>query len=115
MQQLMIEEPLSEIVQLEQAIGKRFQNLEAARNLSRSFRERFETSVFGLNSDDASIVAFGSLARDEFTDGSDVDWTVLIDGVANPKHLDLAHRVREVVDALGARQPGREAIFGNWA
>jgi hypothetical protein len=26
----------------------------------------------------------------EFTSGSDVDWTVLIDGFANPKHLDIA-------------------------
>ncbi len=115
MQQLMIEEPLSEIVQLEQAIGKRFENLEAARNRARSFRERFETGVFGLNSDDTSVVVFGSLARDEFTDGSDVDWTVLIDGVANPKHLDLARQVREVLDALGAKPPGPEAIFGNMA
>ena len=115
MQQLMIEEPLSKIVQLEQVIGKHFANLEAARNRARSFREKFDHSVAGMNSDDTSVVVFGSLARDEFTDGSDVDWTVLIDGVANPKHLDLARQVREVVDALGAKPPGPEAIFGNMA
>jgi len=115
MQQLMIEEPLSEIVQLEQAVGKHFANLETARNHARSFRDRFEVGLSGLNSDDTSIVAFGSLARDEFTEGSDVDWTVLIDGVANPKHLDLARQVREVLDALGAKPPGPEAIFGNMA
>ncbi len=81
----------------------------------RSFRERFEIGVSGLNSDDTSIVAFGSLARDEFTPGSDVDWTILIDGVADPKHFELARQVREVLDAVGAKPPGQEAIFGNMA
>ena len=31
-------------------------------------------------SDDLSLVVFGSLARGEWTSGSDVDWTLLIDG-----------------------------------
>jgi len=35
-----------------------------------------------------ALSMFGNAS--EFTSGSDVDWTVLIDGFANPKHLDIA-------------------------
>src|SRR5580698_11498030 len=38
-------------------------------------------------SEDTSLVVFGSLARGEWTDASDVDWTYLIDGQANSDHL----------------------------
>jgi predicted nucleotidyltransferase len=115
MQQFAIEEAPSEITRLEGALGKHFANLEAARKRAGVVREKFEMGVSGLNSDDTTIVVFGSLARGEFTDGSDVDWTVLIDGVANPKHLDLARQVKQLVDTLEARQPGPEGIFGNMA
>src|SRR5262245_41479191 len=33
-----------------------------------------------IDSGDISVVVFGSLARGEWTTGSDVDWTLLIDG-----------------------------------
>jgi hypothetical protein len=44
-----------------------------------------------------------------------VDWTLLIDGVADPKHLDTAKQVRQLVESFGAKEPGREGIFGNMA
>lgn len=115
MKQLPINEPRSEIALLEKTLGTKFENLEAARLQANTFRDQFEDAVAGLHSDDATVVVFGSLARDEFTNGSDVDWTVLIDGIAAPKHLDLAHRVREIVHSLGAKQPGQEGIFGHLA
>ena len=37
-------------------------------------------------SEDTSLVVFGSLARGEWTSGSDLDWTYLIDGQANSGH-----------------------------
>jgi Nucleotidyltransferase domain len=37
-----------------------------------------------IDSEDISVVAFGSLAREEWTSGSDLDWTLLIDGGADP-------------------------------
>lgn len=115
MEQLIISDPPSEIKRFEEAQGKRFEHLEHARNDARAFREEFERRLFGMNSDDTTIVAFGSLARDEFTQGSDVDWTVLIDGVADPQHFELARRVRQLLDDLGANRPGQEGIFGNMA
>ncbi len=58
---------------------------------------------------DCSFVTFGSLARDEFTKGSDIDWALLIDGAANPQHLDIVKRIAE---ALDAKPPGPTNVFG---
>jgi hypothetical protein len=44
-----------------------------------------------------------------------VDWTVLVDGIANPKHLEVARETDRIVKSLGARPPGQEKIFGNLA
>ncbi|HEY5253170.1 MAG TPA: nucleotidyltransferase domain-containing protein, partial [Acidobacteriaceae bacterium] len=65
--------------------------------------------------EDTSIVVFGSLARDEATSKSDVDWTLLIDGIADPQHLNTAHEILRRLDAIQAKPPGREGTFGNLA
>jgi predicted nucleotidyltransferase len=113
--QLTILEPPSELDRLRDTLGIEFPSIDGARAEAREFRQRLEPGLYGLTSEDTSIVLFGSLARDEFTSGSDVDWTVLIDGIANPKHPDLAREVGDVLKSLGARVPGREGIFGNVA
>src|SRR5882757_5008738 len=48
-------------------------------------------------STDTSFVVFGSLARGEWTSGSDLDWTYLIDGQANSDHLRIAQKINRVV------------------
>lgn len=47
---------------------------------------------------DTSLVVFGSLARREWTDKSDVDWTYLVDGQANSDHLTIAQRIKTILD-----------------
>src|SRR6266849_2127757 len=71
-------------------------------------------------SDDVDIVVFGSLARREWTSGSDVDWTMLIDGQANSEHRIAARAVEKELGDLeykGTRlkAPGAEGIFANMA
>lgn len=68
----------------------------------------------GFDSADVSIVVFGSLARGEFTSGSDIDWTLLIDGAADPEHYDQARRAAEIIAGI-AKPPGTEGTFGNLA
>jgi predicted nucleotidyltransferase len=114
-EQLSILEPASELERLRETLGMTFDNVEGARRDAIEFRRKLESELSGMVSEDATVVAFGSLAREEFTSDSDVDWTLLIDGIANPKHLDLAHQIRELLNRLGARQPGPEGIFGNMA
>jgi len=65
-------------------------------------------------SEDTSLVVFGSLARGEWTSGSDLDWTYLIDGQANSDHLRIAQKINRLVRKrfIG---PGATGTFGNLA
>jgi predicted nucleotidyltransferase len=97
---------------LEQSLGCTWSNLREARLRAEAKRRELQDALRGLDSEDTSIVVSGSLARDEFTDGSDVDWTLLIDGLADPKHHDLFRKIRTVVDACAPKGPGQEGTFG---
>ena len=47
----------------------------------------------GFNLDDYDLVVIGSLARGEWTSGSDVDCTLLIDGQASSDHRRVAREI----------------------
>jgi hypothetical protein len=69
---------------------------------------------------DVDVIAFGSLARQEWTSGSDVDWTMLIDGQATPDHRRMAREIAARIRATRFRgkelpHPGAEGIFGSMA
>src|SRR6266436_9827064 len=66
-------------------------------------------------SEDTSLVAFGSLARGEWTAGSDLDWTYLIDGQANSDHLRISQEIRKAFLKAKLQAPGQTGIFGNMA
>jgi len=46
------------------------------------------------------------------TSGSDIDWTLLIDGSADPKHYDLFKKIGSVIEALAPKPEGPEGTFG---
>jgi predicted nucleotidyltransferase len=69
----------------------------------------------GYTSEDTSLVVFGSLARGEWTSGSDLDWTYLIDGGANSDHLVIAQNIKEVLERAGFQRPGPTETFGKMA
>jgi predicted nucleotidyltransferase len=75
--------------------------LRTAREASLKKRKELDdlltTGVGKYASDDSSLVVFGSLARDEWTAGSDLDWTFLIDGTAKPEHFDIAQEIQKVI------------------
>jgi predicted nucleotidyltransferase len=66
-------------------------------------------------SDDTSLVVFGSLARGEWTVGSDLDWTYLIDGLANSDHLRISQKIEATLEKAGYLKPGTTGTFGNMA
>jgi predicted nucleotidyltransferase len=68
-----------------------------------------------LLSEDTNFVVFGSLARREWTAGSDLDWTYLIDGESNPEHLPLTQRIANLLETAQFSKPGPTGIFGNMA
>jgi hypothetical protein len=66
-------------------------------------------------SEDTSLVVFGSLAREEWTFKSDLDWTYLIDGGANSDHLRISQEIQRVFKEAEYAEPGPTGIFGNMA
>jgi len=73
-----------------------------------------------FTSDDVDIVVFGSLARREWTSGSDVDWTMLVDGQADTQHRVAAREIEMTLAEMkykdvSLKGPGAEGIFGNMA
>ena len=106
---------VSRLSLLESRLGAKWQHINSSREMARTTRARLQSDMAGIDSEDTSIVIFGSLARNEFTEGSDIDWTLLIDGSADPKHLDLARKIKEVVEKIAEKPTGREGTFGNMA
>lgn len=95
--------------------------LRRARELSLKTREELDellSSELGkYTSEDTSLVVFGSLARGEWTSGSDLDWTYLIDGEANPDHLVITQKIRQILKKNKEKfpPPGQTGTFGNIA
>lgn len=68
-----------------------------------------------LSDPDSSLVICGSFARHEMTDGSDCDWTLLIDGVVNSQHGKFARNIDAAIKTSGLEDPGTSGTFGNLA
>lgn len=64
---------------------------------------------------DTSIVVFGSLARGEYTTGSDLDWTLLIDGQADEAHYAQVQEITKRLAKEKFAEPGPSGLFGNVA
>lgn len=106
------------IATLEARLGARWENLRSGRKQAAEKRRELGQALAGLGSpsaDATSIVVFGSLARDELTAGSDIDWTLLVDGPADPGHLDRARAIGRHVREVEGKPPGREGVFGSLA
>jgi predicted nucleotidyltransferase len=95
--------------------------LRQAREFSLKTREELDSllssAVGKYTSEDTSLVVFGSLARGEWTSGSDLDWTYLIDGEASSDHLVIAQKIQRVLREQKDRfrPPGQTGTFGNMA
>ena len=69
---------------------------------------------------DTAFVLFGSLARDEWTGGndmaadvgSDVDWTLLVDGEAREEHLTVSQDINRALVDANYKEPGPGGVFG---
>ncbi len=84
---------------------------EQARLQRHKFKEACEKEK--LVSVDTSVVVFGSLGRDEYTSGSDADWTLLIDGGANSDHRQVAQRIESLVEEL-FKPPNPRGAFNRY-
>jgi predicted nucleotidyltransferase len=93
--------------------------IEAARVAAGHTRETLDAllseKVPKYTSEDTALVVFGSLARGEWTEKSDLDWTYLIDGQANSDHLVISQAIKQVFEKSGYEKPGATQTFGNMA
>jgi len=71
------------------------------------------SDVSPLLSSDADLVVFGSLARNECTSGSDVDWTLLVDGQVSNSHYQSSNIIKKKFISLKLQEPGTSGMFGN--
>ncbi len=97
---------------LQSRLGEEWPAIRRARTQSDEISQKLRQALEGLSSTDAAIVVFGSLARNEWT-RSDVDWTLLIDGQADPEHLGLAQKVAQRLESERFAPPGASSIFGS--
>ena len=98
-------------------LGKNWAGIESARRNAAAQRDVIANILADhrLVPSDTSFIVFGSLARGEWTIGSDVDWTLLIDGQADPNHLKISQAIGGRLDEAKLQPPGPTAIFGNLA
>jgi len=101
--------------ELARHLGKSWAAIQAARNNADTQRSLIGSILHDnrLVPSDTSFVVFGSLARGEWTIGSDVDWTLLVDGQADPNHWKISHATAKCFDDANLNAPGPTAIFGN--
>jgi predicted nucleotidyltransferase len=100
---------------IEKRTGSDWSHLRQAHAVANAELTEITAALEAYPTADSSIVAFGSLARREFTPGSDIDWTLLLDGISHPQDEQLSRDVRKVLSGLNKKQPGREGVFGTLA
>jgi predicted nucleotidyltransferase len=103
---------MNALEKLEKRTGSNWEHLRVARKSSEQEYGEITTALQTFATADASIVIVGSLARKEFTPGSDIDWTLVLDGMSRPQDEQLARDIRLVLEGIKKRQPGREGVFG---
>ncbi len=99
---------------------ERWSTIAAARADALAVQSLLLDKLREFTSGDVDVIVFGSLARQEWTSGSDVDWTILIDGQANAQHRITAREVERTLGNMKYKEtpltgPGAEGIFGNLA
>jgi hypothetical protein len=106
-------EPATTTEQLEHRLLAEWSHLRRARSTAEERKTELRKALAGLDSEDTSVVVSGSLARGEFTSGSDIDWTLLIDGSADPHHHNLFREIGIKVKPFASKEPGAEGTFGS--
>lgn len=103
----------SPIIRLRDQLGAEWPNITAARERALEARVLLNRELRSIIPAETSLVVFGSLARGEFTSGSDVDWTLLVDSYADPSHYLAAQRIRARLSEKGFGSPNPGGPFGS--
>jgi predicted nucleotidyltransferase len=99
--------------QLMSTLGRDWPAILDARSLTQNRQAELQQLLSGEDSSDANIVVYGSMARSEMTEGSDLDWTLLLDKVVDPADLGTTQRIAKKIADAGFAMPGTTNIFGS--
>ncbi|MCH8151716.1 MAG: nucleotidyltransferase domain-containing protein [Planctomycetes bacterium] len=98
---------------LQTRLGVSWKHINAATDKADETRQEIEETLREIKVPaDTGLLTFGSLARKEWTSGSDVDWTLLIDGPVDPGHMSVAQQIEELLKRDGFTEPGPAGTFG---
>jgi predicted nucleotidyltransferase len=100
---------------LAQRLGHAWPHLEKAEKLTAETQATLRALLHHEAPNDTSLVVFGSLARGEYTSGSDLDWTLLVDGQADDGHFARVQAITAILRREGYGEPGPTGVFGNFA
>jgi predicted nucleotidyltransferase len=103
----------SALDRIQSACSASWVNIATCRAAAAQERAKIGEHLRRLVPADTGAVVFGSLARDEWTPGSDVDWTLLVDGPADQAHLTAAQTIKKTLVGAGYNEPGPTDIFGS--
>lgn len=101
------------IVELRDRLGAEWPFITASRERADVLIERLRRDLRLLCPRETTLIVFGSLGRREFTSGSDVDWTLLVDGPADPDHQLCAQRIGGRLREKDLLAPAAAGPFGS--
>lgn len=97
-------------------LGVALPNIKAAKRRSDTLLGQLIPLTRDAIPPDAALVVFGSLARGEMTQGSDLDWALLVDGQATHQHQETALKIQAILakagDELHFEKPNATGAFG---
>jgi len=96
---------------LSQRIGQQWPKLEEARSFSVEKLGQLKNLIADLDSSDTNVAVLGSLGRQEFTQDSDIDWYLLLDGQSDPNHHALFLDAQKRIKDFWRKDVGREQTF----
>ncbi|MBL0309573.1 MAG: nucleotidyltransferase domain-containing protein [Bacteroidetes bacterium] len=104
-----------DLIEFARKHGREWKGISGAINLAEKYRVSISQAFPPppLFSSDIDLVVFGSLARNECTEGSDLDWTLLIDGQANSVHRASELSVKQALEKIELAKPGTTGVFGH--
>lgn len=105
--------PPSPVMELRDALGSEWPSITEARGKAASTLDTLHRELYPLIPAETALVIYGSLARHEFTHGSDVDWTLLVDGAASAEHPATARRIEGRLREKELKEPAPGGAFGN--
>ena len=104
------------IKEFSERIGKTWKEINSAKDRTKNNKNIIADAILKDDvkpfDNDIDFVVFGSMARDECTAQSDVDWTLLLDGQSDPNDFETARYIKSKLVESKLIGPSSSGLFG---